>query len=450
MASRSSGRSSLETIAFVTSRSRRRWSRSVESCRCVACASSKFSALSTATATSFATSPRKVTSREVYATGSRLPKPSAPTRRRAVVNGRLQKVTMPRSRRSAMASGHRGSAAVSATTSGCWVSMTHPEWDPSIGHSGSVVNPAPVVSRTRALVTPRSGSSRTSPRPSNRTTRCRWRARPRKSSSGSRKVVIDSATASSAWKRSTRDRGPLEPSGAAPAVSISLLEHRPAFMGHEQVVHVVRVLLLLREDPFEEHPGSRIPIAEVAHHLAVGLDGDALGNEIFLDHVDQVLALGVLRGGPRGDAVRVQVRLAAELIDPLGEEIEMLLFLLRMLSELFLDRLAGESGRADGVELVAEDAHDLRGDRVVQEGDGVLHLAAVVLRDGAFAEMLTSPTPNLLDVRKKLSSSIHRLSSLPVETVRSFVCTKLRSPVRNFPCRPGGFPSATDRFVERD
>src|SRR5437870_10414202 len=89
----------------------------------------------------------------------------------------------------------------------------------------------------------------------------------------------------------------------------------------------------------------------------------------------------------------------------------MLLFLLRVLSELFLDRLAGESGRADGVELVSKDAHDLRGDRVVQEGDGVFHLAPVVLRDGAFAQMLPSPAPNLLDIRKEPLSSTHCLSS---------------------------------------
>src|SRR2546422_5001306 len=245
-------------------------------------------------------------------------------------------------------------------------------------------------------------------------TRCRWRARRRNSSSGSRQDVIDSATASSAWKRSTSDRGP-EVSCAALAVSMLLLEHRPAFMGHEEVVHVVRVLLLLREDPLEKYPGSRIPVAEVAHHLTVGLDGDALGDQIFLDHVDQVLALDVLRGGPRADAVRIQVRLAAELIDPLGEEIEMLLFLLRVLSKLFLDRLAGEPGRADGVVLVAEDADDLRGDRVVQQGDRVFHLAPVVLRDRAFAQMLPRPAPNLLEVRKKLSSSTHCLSSLLFE-----------------------------------
>src|SRR5436309_1108895 len=335
MTATSLGRLRLETNAFVTSSSSWRWSRSVESCRCVACASSKFSALSTATATSLATSPRKSTSAAVYVTGSRLPKPSAPTRRRAVVSGRLQKLTMPCCWSSAMARGHRVSAAASGTMSACCVSITQPEWFPWSGYSGSVVKRVPVVSRTRALVTPRSGWRRTRPRRSKRTTRCSWRARRRKSSSGSRQAVIDSATASSAWKRSTRDRGPVEASRAAAAVSILLLEHRPTFMGHEQVVHVVGVLLLL----------------------------------------------------------------------------------LRVLSELFLDRLAGESGRADGVELVAEDAHDLRGDRVVQKGDGVLHLAAVVLRDGTFAEMLPRPAPNLLDVRKKLPSSPHCLSSLLLEAV---------------------------------
>src|SRR5438132_5002524 len=271
-------------------------------------------------------------------------------------------------------------------------------------------------------------------------TRCRWRARRRNSSSGSRQDVIDSATASSAWKRSTSDRGP-EVSCAALAVSMLLLEHRPAFMGHEEVVHVVRVLLLLREDPFEQHPCGGIPVAEVAHHLTVGLDGDALGDQIFLDHVDQVLSLGVLRGGPGADAVRVQVRLAAELIDPLGEEIEMLLFLLRVLSKLFLDRLAGESGRADGVVLVPKNAHDLRGDRVVQEGDGVLHLAAVVLRDGTFAEMLPRPAPNLLDVRKKCPWSTHCLSSFLFGPLQSFVDVIIMIRWQTLPASAGRLPT---------
>jgi len=70
----------------------------------------------------------------------------------------------------------------------------------------------------------------------------------------------------------------------------------------------------------------------------------------------------------------------------------------RRLSKFLLDRLPRESGRAHRVELVAEDTHDLRGYSVIQEGDGVLHLTPVVLRDGSFAEMLASPATDLLDV----------------------------------------------------
>src|SRR5437016_8650313 len=113
--------------------------------------------------------------------------------------------------------------------------------------------------------------------------------------------------------------------------SVLLLQHRPALVAHEEIVHVVGVLLLLREDTLQQHPSRRIPVAEVAHHLAVALDGDTLGDEVFLDHVYQVLALGILRGGSGADALGVRVRLAAELIDPLREEIEMLLFLLGVL-----------------------------------------------------------------------------------------------------------------------
>src|SRR4029077_12501443 len=107
----------------------------------------------------------------------------------------------------------------------------------------------------------------------------------------------------------------------------------------------------------------------------------------------------------------------SELIDARGQKVEMLSLLLRVLSKLLFHRLAGEPGRAHRVELVAEDAHDLRGHRVVEEGDGVLHLASIVLRDGAFAQMLPRTATNLLDVGKKRSRSTHVFSS-PVDSRR--------------------------------
>src|SRR2546425_4034909 len=73
------------------------------------------------------------------------------------------------------------------------------------------------------------------------------------------------------------------------------LEHRLSLMADEQVVHVVCVLFLLRQDSLEQHARGRVLVSEIAHHLAVRLDGDALGDQVFLDHVDQVPAFDILR-----------------------------------------------------------------------------------------------------------------------------------------------------------
>src|SRR6267142_1246156 len=67
-----------------------------------------------------------------------------------------------------------------------------------------------------------------------------------------------------------------------------------------------------------------------------------------------------------------------------------LLLLVRVLCNLFLDRLAGEASRANRVEFVAEDAHNLRRYSMVQEGNAVLNLSLIVLRDGSFVQMLPS------------------------------------------------------------
>ena len=95
-------------------------------------------------------------------------------------------------------------------------------------------------------------------------------------------------------------------------------------MSDEQIVHVVRVLFLLRQNPLEQHARGHILVAEMAHHIPVRLDGDALGNQIFFDHVDQVLTLNILRGRAGDDTVRVEVWLTTELINPLGQPVQML------------------------------------------------------------------------------------------------------------------------------
>jgi hypothetical protein len=53
------------------------------------------------------------------------------------------------------------------------------------------------------------------------------------------------------------------------------------------------------------------------------------------------------------------------------------------------------------VKLVAQNAHDLGGDRVIQEIDGVLHVATVVLGHGALVEILPRRWRiSLMSVRK--------------------------------------------------
>ncbi len=63
----------------------------------------------------------------------------------------------------------------------------------------------------------------------------------------------------------------------------------------EQAHEVVGVLFLHREDALEHPLGGRVLVADVVDHLAIAVDRDALRDEIFLDHVDQVLALDVFR-----------------------------------------------------------------------------------------------------------------------------------------------------------
>ena len=122
--------------------------------------------------------------------------------------------------------------------------------------------------------------------------------------------------------------------GSAPGHPRISARHPRALVRDQEVVHVVGVLFFLRQDLLEQHARRRVLVREVADHVAVGLDRDALGDEVLLDHVDEVLALDVLRGGARGDPVRVQVRLAAELVDALGEPEQVLLLLVRVLLEL--------------------------------------------------------------------------------------------------------------------
>ena len=120
---------------------------------------------------------------------------------------------------------------------------------------------------------------------------------------------------------------------------VLLLEHGLALVGDEQVVHVVRVLFLLGQDALYHHSRRRVFVAEVAHHVTIRLDGDALGDQVLLDHIHQVLPFDVLRRRAGGQTFGMQIGRASELSDPLGQEVEVFPLLLRVLSELLKDSL---------------------------------------------------------------------------------------------------------------
>ena len=163
-------------------------------------------------------------------------------------------------------------------------------------------------------------------------------------------------------------------------------------------MHVVGVFFFLGQHLLEEHARRRILVREVSDHVAVGLDGDALGDQVLLDHVHQVLAFDELGSGPLGHPVGVQVRLAAELVDALGDPDQVLLLLARVFLEFLFHRFARDAGRGDRVIPVAEDADDLRRHGRVEQADRRLDVAPVVGREGALFQVLSGALANGLDV----------------------------------------------------
>src|SRR5436190_577358 len=102
----------------------------------------------------------------------------------------------------------------------------------------------------------------------------------------------------------------------------------------EEARQVVGVLFLFSEDLLQHASRGGILFAEVADHLAIAVDGDALGDEVFLDHVLERVALDVFGVAARGEPVWRKVRRAAELGDALGDLVGVLLLFLRVLQEL--------------------------------------------------------------------------------------------------------------------
>src|SRR5579863_6599564 len=180
-----------------------------------------------------------------------------------------------------------------------------------------------------------------------------------------------------------------------------LFQHRSPLMGDQKVVHVVGMLFLDPQDGFDHYPGTGIVIAEIADQFAVMIDRDAFGNQVFADQFHQIAALRILRGRSGGEPFRVEIRLAAKLVDALGNLLRMSPFVLGMLGELRLHAFAGQAVGGNSVLGVAQHADQLRRQDRLQDVDGFLDVAAIIGAQRPLLQMLARAITQSLDVRQE-------------------------------------------------
>src|SRR5258708_5697185 len=154
----------------------------------------------------------------------------------------------------------------------------------------------------------------------------------------------------------------------------------------DQRHQVLGVLFFLLEDALDEPSLRRIVVAEPADDLRIGLDRDALGHQVLLDHRDEVVAFDVIRVAARRQPLGAAIGLAVQLGDALGHPVGVFLFFLGVLQELGLHRLRMDAVGRVVVPLVPQHAHDLGGEHLVQYFHHLLVVALVSGRDGALVD----------------------------------------------------------------
>ncbi len=101
---------------------------------------------------------------------------------------------------------------------------------------------------------------------------------------------------------------------------------------------------------------------------------------------------------------RIHLRLAAELLDAFGDLIRVLLFVLRVLEEFVTYGLRVNPRRHEVVKLVAQDADELRRQRLVEDGHRLVAIELVVLGHRAVGDVLASALANFLKLCNVASS----------------------------------------------
>ena len=136
-------------------------------------------------------------------------------------------------------------------------------------------------------------------------------------------------------------------------------------------------------------------------YLAITINGNTFGNEIFLDHIDQGVAFLVFRMTARQQAFRIEIRLASQLDDPLCNLIRVCLLFIRVLQELGRNTFCMDPGSHEIVPPVAQHANNFSRQRFVQDFDHGLSVGAVTFGNCALLDVLSRALAERFNVSKK-------------------------------------------------
>src|ERR1700687_622307 len=156
----------------------------------------------------------------------------------------------------------------------------------------------------------------------------------------------------------------------------------------EQVRQVVGVFFFLGLNLLDHASRSSIEGRKKSGHFTVAVDRDALCHQVFLDHVDQVLALDVLGVAAAQQSVRRQIGRPAQLHDSLRYKVRVLLFLACMFQKILWHGAGMNTLGHEIVALVSKHTDDLGRERFVEDLDRGLGVAAVTRRYGASLDVL--------------------------------------------------------------
>ena len=126
------------------------------------------------------------------------------------------------------------------------------------------------------------------------------------------------------------------------------------------------MLLLHGKDSFDHASRSRVLVAQVLDDAAVAVDGDAFRYQILFDHVGKRIPFDVLRMAATRKPCGRKIGRSAELHDTLRDLVRVSLLFVRMVEELLGHALRMDAARHEVVAPVAQYAHELGGERIVQ------------------------------------------------------------------------------------